>query len=883
MQTLLNDRENQFRDHKVYKDAYDELQRWLIRAQEKLPQIKQKPLGDKVAIENFAAPLDSLLNKQAQGEVLLDNLEHTAQVILPSTNAKGQEIIRNDIRALRESFERLFKDLKLQRAQLENVLLHWRDYKDEYERLSDWLQQIAILTKNQKIALSATLPEKAKQVKDVKDILKKLEEGQEQILKFNEASKVLLNSPLEMYVNNQLQQLNSRYQVEVNLAKDVLKKVETNFEQHEEYNNNLEKSKNWIEEARELIRNCSESSTSKDVLQKRLDQIQALIQRREEGQNLIHTTVNNGEKVLRNTRSDGREQINKELKEIQNDWDRLVKKMSTAKVHIETSLLQWADYDSSYSQLQQWITDREAKLQQVCEQRVVPKKGQTGLNSLPIGERKATLRETNSIVQDIVSFEPMIQSVTSKAEDLMQGAPATEISTKYESLSKQAKELYAKQKETVEQHQAFVDAVNNFVQWLRLAKEKLSKCSEPTGDQESLGSKLSQLKVLLNEMPDGQKKLEVALEQGELTCQCADDEDKEIIEEEVATMQDEFDGYVESLNNTKCLLEVGIVKWKEYEEQYQDALDWLSRTEELVQSYNKLQDGLEEKRLVLEQFQLHLQTLFDWQTVLDRLNMRAQVLLQTCADTRISNAVTQMSTKYNAILSLAKEIMRRLELHYQEHQQHNALYQECVDWVERTKEKLNESSEIPSTLQEVNAKLQVVKGIRTSLEQGQNKLRYILELKERVIMNTEQAGAAKIQEDTENLKQDIEKLIIFVNEKRNQLMNRATQLEDIAKIHKIIVDWLQEMQNQIRSDDDYLNDLSEKRAQLEKFKNFRREIGTHSELVDKLKAKLSEDDTLKEDEYQGTYKAFDDLKKQLAEKIDVSIFFKDFCICRITL
>jgi nesprin-1 len=67
----------------------------------------------------------------------------------------------------------------------------------------------------------------------------------------------------------------------------------------------------------------------------------------------------------------------------------------------------------------------------------------------------------------------------------------------------------------------------------------------------------------------------------------------------------------------------------------------------------------------------------------------AQVLLETCADTRISNALTQMTTKYNALLSLAKEIMRRLELHYQEHQQHNSLYQECQQWVEKTREKVN--------------------------------------------------------------------------------------------------------------------------------------------------------------------------------------------------
>lgn len=244
-------------------------------------------------------------------------------------------------------------------------------------------------------------------------------------------------------------------------------------------------------------------------------------------------------------RSDGREEIASQLKEIQNDWERLVKKISTTKVHLETSLLQWADYSSSYSQLKQWINDREAKLQQVCEQKVsTARKGLAGLNSLALGERKANLRRTNSFVQDIVAFEPMIQSVTIKAEDLQQATPATEISKQYKSLSKQAQELYAKQKETVEYHQAFIDAGNEFIQWIRIAKDRLSKCSEPTGDKESLASKIAQLKVLNSELPEGQKKLEKALEQGNLACQIADDEDKEIIEEEVALLQEEYDNYV---------------------------------------------------------------------------------------------------------------------------------------------------------------------------------------------------------------------------------------------------------------------------------------------------------------------------------------------------
>ncbi len=62
-------------------------------------------------------------------------------------------------------------------------------------------------------------------------------------------------------------------------------------------------------------------------------------------------------------------------------------------------------------------------------------------------------------------------------------------------------------------------------------------------------------------------------------------------------------------------------------------------------------------------------------------------------DAEVLGTVAIMSTKYNTILTMAKETMRKLELHYQEHQQLNSLCQECSDIVFRTKEKVSHSQE----------------------------------------------------------------------------------------------------------------------------------------------------------------------------------------------
>lgn len=55
-------------------------------------------------------------------------------------------------------------------------------------------------------------------------------------------------------------------------------------------------------------------------------------------------------------------------------------------------------------------------------------------------------------------------------------------------------------------------------------------------------------------------------------------------------------------------------------------------------------------------------------------------------------------------------------------------------------------------------------------------------MKEKVIMNTEQAGAAKIQEDTDSLKQEFDKLIADLQDVRNKLISRAAQFDDISKV-----------------------------------------------------------------------------------------------------
>jgi len=65
------------------------------------------------------------------------------------------------------SFYYFYLDILTQKDNLHAIHTHWREYKDEYEKLSDWLQQIDISMKAIKNTPLATVLEKTDQVKQI--------------------------------------------------------------------------------------------------------------------------------------------------------------------------------------------------------------------------------------------------------------------------------------------------------------------------------------------------------------------------------------------------------------------------------------------------------------------------------------------------------------------------------------------------------------------------------------------------------------------------------------------------------------------------------------------------------------------------------------------
>lgn len=869
IQDKLSDYETQLKNYKTLKVAQDSLVQYLQRCRDKLQTMKQRSPNDKNYVDAITQGLDHLLNKEAQGQIIVEQLTQAGEILLNKDTILNKEKVQQDICTLNESFVSLFDDVKQQRKQMGQIMNIFRDFKDETERLTDWLQQANINIKAAKTSLLSTLQDKEKAVHDMEDLNTRLADGKRDIEKYIDMANKMRNSCLEANVMMQQRDIYSKYQVTCSIGYDILKKIQAVYQHHFEYQVNVNRAKEWMEEAWNTIRkNTISEGKTKEDLHRQLDNIRQLLSIQEEGQSFVNAAVDWGEKTLRNTRSDGKDKILLTVKDLQLEWEKLVKKMSSAKVTVETDLLQWSDAQQSVSRLQEWINDREKRLKQAAEHKnvMITRRSTLGISTLSVSERTATLRHTNSILRDIQAFEPMIKTVASSSstEDSV-----SEIATKYQNLSKQAQELYDKEKEMVDKHELFMEAGNEFMAWLRIAKEKLAKCSEPTGDKDSLASKVTQIRILEADKDEGEKKLEESLRTAADACSIALEEDRDIVEEEVAFLQDEFDQFTEHLSKTKFLLEGGIVRWTEYQDMYLDALSYLEKAEKTVNEFNKYQSNLPEKRKALEDFQLELQKIFDWQKNLDLLNRKGQSLLEICADSRVSNAITQLTTKYQALISLAKDVIRRLEIYFQEHYQHHSLIQDCQSFIDKTRHDLKSCHDFKSTPESVSDKLRSVRDICQSLETGQNKLRYAMELKERVILNTNKSGCPNIEKETADLKDDFENLILEIQDVRTKLTDQLDVLGNVEKSNKTLLEWIEEAEQKIKSDGngELFNDLGEKRAALERNKTIMKDLELQENAVSKLSQNIMSQPSIKTKGFAITVERFKNLKELILKNL----------------
>lgn len=77
----------------------------------------------------------------------------------------------------------------------------------------------------------------------------------------------------------------------------------------------------------------------------------------------MKSLLDSAEKTLPNTSPRGAQVVKQETDAMQKEYEALLTSLSVGKQNLEGALSSWGDYDQSYEQIHDWISDLESKLQ----------------------------------------------------------------------------------------------------------------------------------------------------------------------------------------------------------------------------------------------------------------------------------------------------------------------------------------------------------------------------------------------------------------------------------------------------------------------------------------------------------------------------------------
>jgi nesprin-1 len=90
---------------------------------------------------------------------------------------------------------------------------------------------------------------------------------------------------------------------------------------------------------------------------------------------------------------------------------------------------------------------------------------------------------------------------------------------------------------------------------------------------------------------------------------------------------------------------------------------------------------------------------------MDQVSQKAQELLETNSDARISHSITQLTAKYQGLLTASKEIQKRLEGQCSAMRRYQDASDDMENWLNVNNKKLNELRDASGSKEEVENRL----------------------------------------------------------------------------------------------------------------------------------------------------------------------------------
>uniref|UniRef100_A0A480VEC9 Nesprin-1 isoform X8 n=1 Tax=Sus scrofa TaxID=9823 RepID=A0A480VEC9_PIG len=831
---------------KHFHESMQEFQEWFSGIKAAAKESSDRT-GDSKVLEAKLHDLQNILDSVSDGQSKLDAVTREGQTLYAHLSKQIVGSIQEQITKANEEFQAFLQQCLKDKQALQDCALELGSFEDQHRKLNLWIHEMDERLNTENLGESKQhIPEKKNEVHKIEMFLGELLAARESVDKLSQRGQLLSEEGHGAGKEGRLcSQLLANYQHLLRMTKERLRSCQLALQEHEALEEALQSMWSWVKDMQDRLA-CAESTAgSKDALERRLLQVQEILLMKGEGEVKLNMAIGKGEQALRSSNKEGQQVIQTQLQTLQDVWANIMSSSVHAQSTLASVISQWNDYLEWKNQLEQWMEEVDQKVEH-------PLQLQPGLK-----EKFSLLDHFQSLVSEAEDHAGALQRLVAKARELYQKTEdesfketaQEELKTQFNDIMTVSKEKMRKAEEVVKDHLMYLDAVQEFTDWLHSAKEELHRWSDMSGDSSATQKKLSKIKELMDSREVGASRLSrveslaPAVKQNTTAGGC------ELLDTEMQALRADWKQWEDSVFQTQTSLENLVSQMALSEQEFSGQV---AQLEQALDQFGALLTSWAQQLALLEGKNTDKEIVECWQKgreILDALqkaepqteDLKCQ-LNELCRFSRdlstYSGKVSALIKEYNCLCLQASKGCQNKEQILQ--QRFRRAFKDFQQWLVNAKITTAKCFDIPQNINEVSTSLQKIQEFLSESENGQHKLNTMVSKGELLSTLLTKEKASGIQAKIATAKEDWKNFHSNLHQKESALENLKIQMKDFEVSAEPVQEWLSKTEKMVRESSDRLYDLPAKRREQQRLQSVLEEINCYEPQLHRLKEKAQQ-------------------------------------------
>lgn len=665
-------------EHASYLERYKQCSEWLSNARIRYQSTKPNISGTRQELISNVATLKEFLARQSSSNLLINSTVEAGERLYPMTGKKGQEIIRQQLLDLQQSFEGFYDSISSIERELQARISQWSGFDECSETFENWLK-IAETQLKPEIELKTTLDEKRAQLQIYRTIVHDAQTYQQDLLDLRDKADSLPDRThkIEQKLNN----LTERYNVLLKRAIKFVEKYEGIVSDHQQYSKAVLDTHEWLDATHNAVNLWGDIELERVSLHTNLNRLNNLLRSLPEDASRIQEIKSLGEKVIPGTLESGQVNIRSQIDTSQQEWEGLISAIKSTIESLENKLQQWSEYETSKESCLAWMKDTDTKLHAIDLKPT-------------LDEKKNQLEKLRSLQGEVRAKELEIDAVAERAQQLHKNATnrsfhVSELSIKYRQISNKVKDLINRWHQYVATHQDFDNQLVECSTWLEDIRNKLAYCSDlSASSQKDLEQKMEVVQDLLLYKEDGFTKIQGLVELAQVVLANTAPAGHQTINDVLAKLQEQWGVLASKMLETKTNLDDSINKWAGLLEQIQSINKMVEYMQLSFNEISQFQTTLSEKRNQLERIKELEEKVRCENIEIDNLKYKVAEMLSSGQQGLAASQAQSILNKFDELFEQIKYLLIEREDQFKNHRLYKEAHDELISWLNRAREKV---------------------------------------------------------------------------------------------------------------------------------------------------------------------------------------------------